>query len=393
MQLRDKIGLFRDFVYYKSRAFFRRPRVEKAHKERILVVRLDRIGDFALYAPFAKGLRKIYPKERYTLTLLGRSLWLDLARTLDFDSYEELDPDKFLADSNYRSGKLKWVAAQKFDLLLQPRFYREILVEDLIALVADAPRSVAFASTTRHLQPHLMRYSDRIYTELLDSGELLNTHELIRNLVFLKYLAPELSRIENPWKTHSPTPPLLSKASPYVVFLPGSGKGKELIYPPENFGELAQKLEDRGFSIVVCGTADESPLSATLLRACRSPQYDLTGEQNITEFAATLANATMIVGNDTGGIHIGAMSKVPTLAVVGGGQPRIFLPYPDSASELLGITPPIVVNRSCQYSGCNFNCRFSGENSYECIRKIPVAQIEEELFRLYCSLGNQGTLR
>lgn len=135
----------------------RRPRREHAPakdgRRRILVIRLDRIGDFALYLPFAAALRRAFPPESCHITLLGNTLWMPLARRmLDFDRFIELDPQRFLTDAVLRRTLLDEVAAMRCGLLLQPRFHRELLLEDLIAMAAAAPESLAFSGTTRHIR-------------------------------------------------------------------------------------------------------------------------------------------------------------------------------------------------------------------------------------------------
>ena len=191
MRLNHKLSLLTDFACYTLRLLPIRERNEAHRRKRVLVIRLDRIGDFALFLPFAAALRRIYPPETHEITLLGRPLWMPLARQLGFDRCTELDPAAFLTDARYRREQLKRVATEQFDLLLQPRFYREVLVEDLLALAVRAPQSIAFASTPDHLHFRLMRFAERVYTRRINSGELRNAHELLRNRCFLNHLVME----------------------------------------------------------------------------------------------------------------------------------------------------------------------------------------------------------
>ena len=207
----------------------RRPRREHAPakdgRRRMLVIRLDRIGDFALYLPFAAALRRAFPPESCHITLLGNTLWMPLARRmLDFDRFIELDPQRFLSDAVLRRTLLDEVAAMRCDLLLQPRFHRELLLEDLIAMAAAAPESLAFSGTTRHIRKRrLLRPWNRPYGRLLDAAPLHDTHELVKNRCFLDSAAPGGEPVPNPWRKRPPLPAALAALAGCTVSLPGGG--------------------------------------------------------------------------------------------------------------------------------------------------------------------------
>jgi ADP-heptose:LPS heptosyltransferase len=53
------------------------------------------------------------------------------------------------------------------------------------------------------------------------------------------------------------------------------------------------------------------------------------------ELAHALAAARAFVGNDSGPAHLAAMLGVPTRALFGGGEPRVFAPIGPRAGHLL----------------------------------------------------------
>ena len=50
-----------------------------AHRHKLLVIKLDAIGDFILWLDFARGLRELYPAGKYEITLLANQAWGDFA--------------------------------------------------------------------------------------------------------------------------------------------------------------------------------------------------------------------------------------------------------------------------------------------------------------------------
>lgn len=386
MRLIQKLGLVGDLLRYR---FAAKRRISGGAPRKILVVRLDRIGDFMLYSPFAAALRRQYPKEEFHLTLLCRPIWSELARgRLEFDAFAELDPDRFLAEAGYRRDRLHKIAEAGYDLVLQPRYYRELLVEDLVTLAAAAPESIAFSATSLHIRKRLLRPWNRIYTKLIPAKPCLGSHELTRNCIFREALPPFEGEC-NPWRTPPPPVEPFPKPRSYAVLLPGSGKKEKIGWPPERFGRLADLVAKQGLEVVACGTGDEHPLAEAVAGHSSAAIADLTGKQTIAEFAALVANAALVIGNDTGGIHIAAMSGVPSLAICGGGQPGIFLPYPpEEAARIPGIRSPRIVMLPVDCAGCDWICRHRGTpREYRCLGEITPEAAAAELEKLLEETG------
>ncbi len=49
-------------------------------RKRLLIVRLDMIGDFILFLDSFKEYRKLFPPDQWEITLLGNRVWSGLAR-------------------------------------------------------------------------------------------------------------------------------------------------------------------------------------------------------------------------------------------------------------------------------------------------------------------------
>ncbi len=396
MQLQQKIRLLKELVIHRVRCSFPRRAIPRPDKrKKVLLVRLDRIGDFALYAPFASALRKRFPAEQYEITLLGRSIWMPLAQKLfSFEHWLTLDPQNFLDNTQYRHETLRELATSGFDYLLQARFYREALVEDLIAMAINAPSSLAFSTSKIHFQPKLLRCIDGVYADRVDSAELLQMHELDRNWAFLKSLKFDFNggELDNPWL--NPAGGALPKAEitgKYVVILPGSGKAEKCIWPPERFGQLARRASLAKFQVVLAGTADESELAKAVIQSAGiNNAINLTGKQSIEEFAGLLQGAELVIGNDSGGIHMAAMSGIPSLVIAGQGQPGAFLPYPNSVG-IKGICRPLVLStKPLPCAGCKWSCTQTGSEKFRCLNDIPVEEARLTMEKLL-AISTTGT--
>ena len=117
----------------------------------------------------------------------------------------------------------------------------------------------------------------------------------------------------------SPQPRSVSTAAgqrPLVLISPGAGK-PEARWPIERFAELAKRLQDAKFDIVVIGNLQESTLAHAIQRQAPRAR-DLTGRTDFAQIAALGARAALAVGNDTGVLHLIAAAGAPTIALFSG---------------------------------------------------------------------------
>ena len=107
----------------------------------------------------------------------------------------------------------------------------------------------------------------------------------------------------------------LAPASPYALLVPGASParpGKR--WPVASYARLAAALARRGLTSGVVGGAAEAELGRTLASAGAA---DLTGRTDFPQLAALGARAALVVGNDTGPIHLLAAAGAPTLVLFG----------------------------------------------------------------------------
>lgn len=101
-----------------------------------------------------------------------------------------------------------------------------------------------------------------------------------------------------------------------VVLLPGAGK-PEKMWPVERFRELARLLGGR--ALVVWGPGEEE--RARAIEARISPRT------NLRELAAVLSTASVVVGADTGPLHLAAALGTPVVGLYGPTNPNRNGPY------------------------------------------------------------------
>ena len=361
MNLAGKLSLLTDLVRWRLRP---PPRGERSGS---LLIRLDRIGDFLLFAPFIPAFAA--PGER--CTMLANKLWAECCQKL-FPSLRVIpvDPQGFLREPKLRRHLLDLVSMLRPERVFQARFYRELLVEELLYAASGTRDCRRFAATPLHLQPRLLKLlAPQAEAEL---PFLPGEHELERNARFAESCTPGF-RAENPWRNHPFTPAELPEKEYFCVF-PGSGKGPSCRWPAEKWGELLRKMDLPHY--VITGTPAERGLLETVASFLPERRTTLLSELSMEQFIGTVSRAKGALGADTGGIHAAAMSGVPSLVLAGRGQPGWFLPYPEHC-PVPGVVPPVVVSRDMPCENCFWRCKNLEGGVCRCIAEITPDQVLE----------------
>ena len=361
MKPSQKFQLLKDLCLAKMRS------LPSGKRSGNLVIRLDRIGDFALFAPYVRAFFSGCEKNYF----LVNELWAPLCIKLFPDAeILPLNPGKFLNDSRYRSQMLDAVHSLKVKRVYQPRFYRELFVEELLSMAAAPEETVRFETTSFHLQPKLLKLFSS--SRAAEVKYLHGEHELQRNARFAHQCNIQY-KAENPWLTGIFSPPEKLRFREYVCVFPGSGKGKKCCWQSEKWGKLLNALD--GPFYLITGTPAEREQMECIARMLPAEKRVVAADLSLEEFAGAVSHARCALGNDTGGIHLAAMSGVPALAISGRGQPGWFLPYPEQKHLPPGVVPPVVVSTPCSCENCFWRCPYMNNGTCRCVAEISVDQV------------------
>ena len=109
---------------------------------------------------------------------------------------------------------------------------------------------------------------------------------------------------------------------PRLVIHPGSG-GRHKLWPVEKFSELASRAAEAGAgsAAIILG-----PAGLGLAGYFGSSRVIETGELRLVEVARILRACDLYLGNDSGITHLAAALGLPTVALFGPTDPRVWAP-------------------------------------------------------------------
>jgi ADP-heptose:LPS heptosyltransferase len=113
-------------------------------------------------------------------------------------------------------------------------------------------------------------------------------------------------------------PPAVASPRPAAVVIHvGAAYGSRL-WPVERFAEVARELAAAGHEVLFTGSSGERPRAEKVAAAAGLPaETVVAGELGLGEFAATVAEASLVISADTGAAHLASAYGRPSVVIFG----------------------------------------------------------------------------
>lgn len=107
----------------------------------------------------------------------------------------------------------------------------------------------------------------------------------------------------------------------YLVLAAGAAYGPAKVWPSDRFAALAARLKaEKGLRTVTVGSAKEEKYLENIT-GTDDDALNLAGRSGIGDLMSVLRGAELVVGNDSGPVHVSAAMGVPTVSIFGSTSP------------------------------------------------------------------------
>jgi heptosyltransferase-2 len=324
--------------------------------DRILVVRQhNQMGDMMLATPALRAIRETYPRATIGIvtSTLNRGVLANSPFVDHVFTYDKRRPGSHLA-------MLGALRREGFDLAIVLHTVSFSFTTLMLGVVSGA--RVRIGSTSANIGDALTGSYLNITLPLPTPAQLAGMNEAEHNLFPLRYvgittsdLAPLIvpGAASERWaRTASDN---WRKETLKLAVHPGAGKA-ENIWRPENFATVVNTLA-RGREItliVIQGPADATTVEA-FRAACDVPGTIVSG-RSITDVAALLQRADLVLCNDTGVMHVACAAGARVLAIFGLTDPVRWAPRSPGlrivrapGGDLRALEPATVVRQAEDY--------------------------------------------
>ena len=332
-----------DFIYASSICCstwingFKKPL--NVHVARILIVKLDEIGDMVNAVPVFQELKNIYPSATQTLWCkpFVKSLMEPMAAI-----------DHIVLSANELNGK--------YDLIIELRGTFE---------------SIGYA-LLHPPQYRLDRASIRLKNKL---NKGVHPHEVFTNLQIIAPLLTEMPSKPSILLSFTESDEKIAQQyltgnqiNRFAVFHCGARK-KLRQWKEANFIQAAVYLKKtHSLDIIFAGDETDIPMISRMQAALDFKSYSVANSFSLSAFGALCKQAQVFLGNESGPLHIAAASGCSVLGLFGPGEPKVFYPWGDKAHFL---------HEVLECNPCDqINCKYPNNT---CMDRISVAVVQEKL--------------
>lgn len=280
--------------------------------KRILIIKLSALGDFVLALGAMRAIREHHPKA--ILTLLTTAPFAELAKATGF--FQHIETDGRPKGVKATRELLKRMKAAKYDVVydLQTSGRTANYFKALNLPFQNPPLWSGHAEGAAFLQANPERSNmhsiDRLADQLTYAG--IGPNEFSGSWPPM----PDMSFVRrSQGNKPSLTPAYFSIDGQYALFIPGASEHRAAKrWPVERYGGLATLVADAGVTPVILGGKSESELAVEINRIeprCRN----IVTRTNLFQIVALAETAQFAVGNDTGPMHMAALSGCPGVAL------------------------------------------------------------------------------
>ncbi len=301
---------------------------------RVLLIRPDHLGDLLFLGPALRWLRQQAPEMELTLVIgpWGRPALPALAGA--YDHLVELPFPAFERGARAGWGE-RWSLLPRQARVLRRKRFDAVLVfrpdhwwGAMLAAWAGIPSRIGYATpeTTPWLTETLpLPHEHAAASNLHLAGQLLGRPAPLDPLGAPLHFAIDPDDRRQARSILNVERSTLD-VQRLIVLHPGAGAAVKL-WEAEKWGAVARQLHQEGYAVVITGGPDEQTLAAAVTTASGDAAANLAGRTSFGVLAALLAEARLVLGPDSGPLHLAVAAGAPTLHLFGPADPVRFGPW------------------------------------------------------------------
>jgi ADP-heptose:LPS heptosyltransferase len=320
----------------------------KNKSKKVLIIRVDEIGDYILWRKFIHPILNSYDLTNHEIHFLGNESWqslFELEFKGTFTKLYWLKKINFKKNLSYRYSFLKKIAKENYAIIINPTYSRAKRIDDSIVKAANATTNIGILRNNENYLPYEQNFDRQLYHKLFKIQEKYG-FEFNRNKEFTEWVCK--SSIPNlNLKFESNTLPQSHIALPkhgYFIVFPGS-RSSARIWDTENFIEVSNYLYQKyKLTALVCGGPGDIIYAERFIQAYSNPVINITAKTSLPELLSIIKNAACLLSVDTGSIHLAASVDCLALGIFNGSQYGRFSPYPkEISSKIISFYPKQVL--------------------------------------------------
>ncbi|MEJ7778654.1 MAG: glycosyltransferase family 9 protein [Daejeonella sp.] len=329
------VNVIIELISLPARSFRKAVNLNDIEPEKILLLRLDHIGDVVMTSPSFSLIRARFPEAKILLLTneAGRQLYqqdprIDEVWVFNWPWGQQRIRERF---SWPKIKELKAIIlklrSENIDVVVD--FRGDLRFIFLFGVLTGTRFRMSNSRSGKSSLLHHISDYDVSKHEVERSLDVLkffgNLEEPVRPQIYLG--SQEISDVKTIIETgiNSPLPGKLAVIAPY-----SSRDVKS--WPSAYFEEVIRHFRRKDFTVLVVGTTADQTYAENLVRGFEEGVFSFAGKTNVRELAAMVSISSIVVGVDTGVLHLAACFDVPIIAIFGSTRSVEFRPYSPHAT-------------------------------------------------------------
>ena len=338
--------------------------------ERILIIRLDLIGDVLFSAPAIRNTRQRFPNARLdvlaapnTAPLLAECPYVDNIYTLDVHTLAHV-PGIFSLDCWRQAWQtIQTLRAQRYDLCVS--LYG--VPAATISLLTGAPHRAGFADEAPPGSFSLLAAGSRLPQDRHEVHCALAVAQAAGAAPTPDHMEAWVSAADRAWAEATLA---ATGQGQWVACGHGARNGYAKIWPQRHWVAFIDQLHQAGYRAVLVGGPDEESEAAQIARACAESPLVLTGKTTLGQLAGVLARSALMVGSDSGPLHLAVALGTRVVGLYGATSWVRYGPFgqPDAVRRHPIFCSPCYRPETGRPASCRYG-------TVECMAELKPAQV------------------
>ena len=332
------------YIIGAPRAFLASRRAHRPpDKPRLLLIRPDHLGDLVLTTPVLDALHTHVPDASLTMivgpwsrAIVERHPALDSCISCDFPGFRRTAQGP-LAPYTLLFQVARQLRQQHYDIAinLRPDFWWGAALVYLAAIprrigYALAPATPFLTDYEQFSSPNRPEHATVSNLRLISTAlRLLHKQQLDEPYIPERYpLHFTPTSEENEWVTTRLNENGIDENTPFVIIHAGTGAAVKL-WRDEAWATCANALAEKHrptLHTILTGSFSERTMLTNIANGMHIHPLIVT-DATVGQLAALMRRATLVLGTDTGPLHLAVAQGTPTLHIFGPTDPRIFGPW------------------------------------------------------------------
>jgi ADP-heptose:LPS heptosyltransferase len=302
-------------------------------KKKILIVRLDGLGDYVI---FRNSFEKIYSSEKYSefeISFLGNVQLKELAEYFEQNTIKKFIwvRTKSLSNNFYLLGLILRIKFKSYSILINPVHSRKKELDFIINMINAEIKICSSGDPVNYLSETEFAQSTKLYNHIIKVPNELH-FEFDRNQIFLKKLLNENLNLNLELSFN-----IKQERTKYFLVVPGANSKSRMLNSnlyAVLINEIAKIEKFTDYSFVFTGAKEEIEVANEIISKLDSKVNTSmkVGEIKLNDLVDVIGNASMVISNETGTVHIAAATKTKCICFSNGNHFGRFHPYPQNLS-------------------------------------------------------------